>query len=216
MSNQNNFKLFTHKNPFSFQVNQLFYLNETLDTSAAHGNGLITKIISEDFDKELMNFCTRIAGFSSQVRFRFYSPMLECFVLDALRLVHETAEEKFWLNLLLHLWLFGEVSTVVHVVTRASLKDETKIKSRETAELIRIAPFDFWKFYLKFFVSQFKVFNYPNIESCQRPRITSRRLKQLCQPLSDTSSKSGLHTRNCTEDSPTHFSPDRCDKSSWL
>lgn len=45
----------------------MFYLNSTLDATAAQSSGLITKIIDGDFDKELMNNCTRIAEFSSQV-----------------------------------------------------------------------------------------------------------------------------------------------------
>lgn len=45
----------------------MFYLNETLNAAAAHSNGLITKVIADDFDKELMSCCTRIAAFSSQV-----------------------------------------------------------------------------------------------------------------------------------------------------
>lgn len=46
----------------------MFYLSDVLDANAAQINGLITKTIAEDFDKELMNCCCRIAGFSSQVR----------------------------------------------------------------------------------------------------------------------------------------------------
>lgn len=45
----------------------MFYLNETLDATAAHSNGLITKIIADDFDKDLMTCCTKIASYSSQV-----------------------------------------------------------------------------------------------------------------------------------------------------
>lgn len=48
----------------------MFYLNETLDANAAHSSGLVTKIIDEeDFDKEVMSYCTKIAAFSSQVSF---------------------------------------------------------------------------------------------------------------------------------------------------
>jgi enoyl-CoA hydratase/carnithine racemase len=47
----------------------MFYLNETLDASTAYSNGLITKVIDDaDFDQEMMTRCTKIAGFSSQVR----------------------------------------------------------------------------------------------------------------------------------------------------
>lgn len=46
----------------------MFYLNDTLDAKAAQTNGLITKIVAEDFDKELLSVCSRIASFSSQVR----------------------------------------------------------------------------------------------------------------------------------------------------
>lgn len=45
----------------------MFYLNETLDAAAAHSNGLITKVIADDFDKELMSYCARVAAYSSQV-----------------------------------------------------------------------------------------------------------------------------------------------------
>jgi hypothetical protein len=45
----------------------MFCLNETLDASAAQSNGLITKVIDGDFNKGLMDHCTKIAGFSSQV-----------------------------------------------------------------------------------------------------------------------------------------------------
>lgn len=59
----------------------MFYLNEILDANAAHNNGLITKIIADDFDKELMNYCTKVAEFSSQVS---NSPVLKLIVLDAI------------------------------------------------------------------------------------------------------------------------------------
>lgn len=47
----------------------MFYLNETLDATTAQGHGLITEVISGDFDKEVMDRCTKIAGFSNQVSF---------------------------------------------------------------------------------------------------------------------------------------------------
>lgn len=49
------------------QVNQMFCLNESLDASSAQSSGLITKVIDGDFNKGLMDYCTKIAGFSSQV-----------------------------------------------------------------------------------------------------------------------------------------------------
>lgn len=79
----------------------MFYLNETLDVSAAHSSGLITKIIDdEDFEKEVMSCCTKISGFSSQVRI---SPMFESLVSHAFRLVHESAVEKFRFDVFLDL-----------------------------------------------------------------------------------------------------------------
>ncbi|CRL01962.1 CLUMA_CG015221, isoform A [Clunio marinus] len=50
----------------STAINEMFYLNATLDANEACSNGLITRIISKNFDNELMSHCERIAEFSSQ------------------------------------------------------------------------------------------------------------------------------------------------------
>lgn len=45
----------------------MFYLNDTLTAEAARTNGLIAKIIADDFDNEVINCCKQIAGLSTQV-----------------------------------------------------------------------------------------------------------------------------------------------------
>lgn len=62
----------------------------------AYSNGLITKIITDNFEKELMSYCTTIAGFSRQVSrlILFCSPVFERFVLDAFGLIHEAVVKK--------------------------------------------------------------------------------------------------------------------------
>ena len=114
----------------------MFYLNETLNAETAQINGLITKIVADDFEKEVLTCCGRVAEFSSQV---CQSPGLIFIVLYTLCLVHESGVEKFRLNFLLDLRLVNGIFAVMHIVATASLKHETVVDSSESTKLVWLA-----------------------------------------------------------------------------
>lgn len=45
----------------------MFYLKESLDAPTAESNGLVTKVVAGEFEKETVKRCEEIAEFSDQV-----------------------------------------------------------------------------------------------------------------------------------------------------